>query len=629
MSAEKTLTTQPFRIGSTSIGSTSDSSFIDTLIHQARHLDLSSQRDWHVLLHYTPNTLQAGVTSLVDDPNFFLAEQGRHSPQAELNATLTALFHPQKQRDKAHPCRFPARRAFLIRALNINTRSLPTPSCPQLYKWMHKFKAKQLSIVFPVSSLNSPASLFGHTFLRFDQSETHKTDLLAWTANFAAKTSKERGLSYAAKGVLGLFPGKFSLTPYYQQVKTYSDIDKRDIWEYELNFTQAEINALLLHLWELMPVYFDYYFIDENCSYQLLSLLEAARPRLMLSDKFQWDATPAETIRAVTNSPGLLKRVNFRPSQQRIIKQRAHDLTPSDKKIAQGLADGLLTLDDAALKKKSHHQSAKIIELAIEHLNYRQPKSKSQRSLVHALSLARSNIPIESPPLQVPTPAYRPDQGHRSRRIASHYGYDHSPYIDLSFRWAYHDLQDSSKGFPSGAQLVFFQPRLRYYPDQAHLKLESVDFINIISAPLDNDLTRPFSWQTSAALTRYTLGNTRSTLLGDFKVGVGKSYALSENTRLSLFANSLLQVGAKRPHNSAWGFGSEAFAQTSISEKWQTKIYAQITQYTQPTTQISYKYGANVRFTVNDKHAISGEVKRERTFGHSQLTRQISWLMYF
>ena len=37
---------------------------------------------------------------------------------------------------------------------------------------------------------------------------------------------------------------------------------------------------MLKHLWELQGIAFDYYYFDENCSWQLLGLLEVARPSL-------------------------------------------------------------------------------------------------------------------------------------------------------------------------------------------------------------------------------------------------------------------------------------------------------------------------------------------------------------
>src|SRR5690606_9684896 len=101
----------------------------------------------------------------------------------------------------------------------------------------------------------------------------------------AAETDETNGVVFAAKGLFGGYPGLFSITPYYEKVKEYNDLENRDIWEYELAFTPAETRRLLEHAWELGQVNFDYYFLSENCSYQLVALMDVARPGRHLADR--------------------------------------------------------------------------------------------------------------------------------------------------------------------------------------------------------------------------------------------------------------------------------------------------------------------------------------------------------
>lgn len=62
-------------------------------------------------------------------------------------------------------------------------------------------------------------------------------------------------------------------------------MDFRDIWEYDLAFSQEEMDRMLLHVWELFFTNFDYY-IKENFSYHLLSLIEAAKPDVYPQDNY-------------------------------------------------------------------------------------------------------------------------------------------------------------------------------------------------------------------------------------------------------------------------------------------------------------------------------------------------------
>ncbi|NIQ93400.1 MAG: hypothetical protein GWN87_03725, partial [Desulfuromonadales bacterium] len=64
----------------------------DQLARQADSLKLSEKRYWHTLLHYRPSW--RGLRSLIDDPEFFLAENGKRRPDEELAATLGGFLEP-------------------------------------------------------------------------------------------------------------------------------------------------------------------------------------------------------------------------------------------------------------------------------------------------------------------------------------------------------------------------------------------------------------------------------------------------------------------------------------------------------------------------------------------------------
>src|SRR5262245_20079466 len=70
----------------------SDDPYLRELVEQATVSRLADDREWHVLLHYQPNLFGKGVTSMQDDPGFFMAPTGMTDPQAELAATLAQFF---------------------------------------------------------------------------------------------------------------------------------------------------------------------------------------------------------------------------------------------------------------------------------------------------------------------------------------------------------------------------------------------------------------------------------------------------------------------------------------------------------------------------------------------------------
>jgi len=93
-------------------------------------------------------------------------------------------------------------------------------------------------------------------------------------------------------------------------------MENRDVWNTSSispihNRSRADARL------ELGPIYFDYYFFDENCSYYLLELLETARPDLDLTSEFPLVGDPVRYVREVVKQKGLVKRTVYRPSNAR------------------------------------------------------------------------------------------------------------------------------------------------------------------------------------------------------------------------------------------------------------------------------------------------------------------------
>jgi hypothetical protein len=294
-----------------------ESGYLSQLLERAHRERLEERPEWRALLHYKPLRIAQGFESQVDADSFFLSPQGKNDPRAELDATLAGFFETNaREPEKSPQCEFVARYHWLKESLAFDPARLPELPCRQFRRWFEEMNPAGLTLVFPAAYMNNPASMFGHTLLRIDMpGEDAETRLLAYSINYAADTNQQRGVPFAFKGLFGLYHGRFSITPYYAAVKAYGDIENRDIWEYGLNLTTEEICQLLRHVWEMRSAWFDYYFLDENCSYHLLSLLETARPGLKLTDRFHWWAIPSETVRAVAEAGLLEETPRFRPAR--------------------------------------------------------------------------------------------------------------------------------------------------------------------------------------------------------------------------------------------------------------------------------------------------------------------------
>ena len=107
-----------------------DSPYLTFLLESARQKELYKDRYWHTLLHYKKGPF--GLRSLIDDPKFFLSEEGKHNPEAELEAMIRSFFQEVDDESKHPVCKFIARTTWLKEKLNLNGGTFQIVACPPL-----------------------------------------------------------------------------------------------------------------------------------------------------------------------------------------------------------------------------------------------------------------------------------------------------------------------------------------------------------------------------------------------------------------------------------------------------------------------------------------------------------------
>lgn len=490
---------------------------VEKLLAQARQDQLSASPTWLALLHYQ-HTLLGVYESQADGAEFFLAETGKTDPAAELEADLKAFLRPSGQNHAQ--CRFPARWFWLKQQLSIADDH--DVSCPKLQRWLDKADSDQLTLVFPAMYLNNPGSSFGHTFIRFDKSGSPV--LLSYTLNYAAKTEGDNFLSYAYKGLSGGYNGIFAIRAYFETVQIYTDIENRDIWEYRLDYTQAEIQQLLRHIWEVTDTRFDYYFLGENCSYRLLTLLDAVRPEPALSsiENFPVYAIPVDTVRVLDDN-GLIVDKQFRPSLASKI-DFAHAASPDDfNQLSIQLAENEIGLDTIDLKISDETERAKLLEQTYDLLQFR---GKSDSQLAQQILSKRSRLPeTVSPEYEAQTP----ESGHDSVLAAvgggEIRGHD---VIQLQLRGSFHSLLDDPAGYVTGAEITSFDTRVSWSREKNKLQLEHFTFLSVTALAPMKSWNKPLSWKANISVERTALNATDSALAFVTSGGAGATVKLGE-----------------------------------------------------------------------------------------------------
>ncbi|HBY84467.1 MAG TPA: hypothetical protein DEO86_01195, partial [Colwellia sp.] len=358
--------------------------------HYENTAQLAKTEQWRALLHINMQTEGSALESYVDDASFFLATDGSINPENELIATIAAL----KVQDDIQ-CRFPARTLFLLDNIEGLVKEVEPFICQEYLDWRTKLNTSKVVLVFASAQLNSPSSMYGHTFLRFDPDNVEQgSTYLSYALNFGATvTEGETGFLYAAKGLTGGYPGNFSANPYFEKIKEYNRLENRDLWEYELNLTQEEIDTMLAHVWELQGINFEYFFFDENCSFRLLELLDVARPGLYLAKNFPVTAMPLDTVRVVQESDLIIK-TNYRPSILTELKAQLAMLNDEESELALALSQDIEVLNSAQFLKLGKEQQQAVVDSAYRYLRYQntfngRPKETTRRSF---LLLRRLNV---------------------------------------------------------------------------------------------------------------------------------------------------------------------------------------------------------------------------------------------
>ncbi|HJV10689.1 MAG TPA: DUF4105 domain-containing protein [Burkholderiales bacterium] len=532
-------------------------------------------------MHYVANLIAPGVHGLVDSRDFYNAPEGKNDPQAELEGTLRAFFFEAEETDEVqHPqCRFPARYAWLATELGFDERRMPRPQCRRYREWRSALDAKQLTLVFASAYLNNPGSMYGHTLLRVDAADQdERTRLLAYSISFAADTNETNGIIFAVKGLFGGYPGVFAMLPYYVKVREYSDLENRDLWEYELNLSPEELERVLRHAWELLPAYFEYYFFDENCSYHLLALLQVARPDLELTAPFRLWALPVDTVRVLTDQPGLVKRIVYRPARSTIIAERLARMQAEDRRMARDLGRGRLNADDAALRALPPERAARAIEAGYDYLNYRRTTGTSEvkdgGALARDLLVARSQIDAPSQTPRIETPV-RPDEGHRTARISAGAGRrDQQDFLELGVRPTYHDIVDDDAGYIGGAQIEFFHLRGRRYAGSS-ARIESFIPVDIFSLSTRDEFFQPKTWRLAAGWQRSVTRSGAEPLAVAADGALGGAWRVGRKGRFYATAEGAARAHEQFEKGYTIGVGARIGALIDPAPRWRVHAYAQ------------------------------------------------------
>ena len=449
---------------------------------------LSKQPQWHRLLHFKNGK------SEIDDTRFFFADEGKTNPQAELQASIDQLIADKSDDENSTLCRYPSRSHWILEQIPTLKEKIKIPQCKALNQELKELGAKHVTLILASAHINSPASAFGHTFLRIDNNPN--TPLLSYAVNYAAQTTEDNGFVYAYQGLFGGYKGRYSIDPYYKKLKEYSDLEQRDVWEYTLDLTQAQIDRMVLHIFEIRHFYADYFFLSENCSYNLLWLIEVAKEQSILIKQFTHKAIPIDTLRAVV-SQGLIKKELYRPSKRKEILALSRPIQNNNSALKFAQSDDY---NLSQIKNLTKEEKIASLELATALLKIKRSDNKIDKKeyLSKFLKILRERSKLGKKEKEsIPKPS-SPKEGHLSSKASlSYMSHD---VIKARAKISYHDIYDNDDGYISGGYISFFDTSIAYR--EGKVELEEIDFLDIKSYAIQDAIFKPISWQVAVGAKR-------------------------------------------------------------------------------------------------------------------------------
>lgn len=491
--------------------------------------ELARSEGWQRLLHYKTHVF-GGWKSSVDGEGFFLSPNGSEDPEAELLATIQALESGGGTYGKLQQpigCAFPLRKAYLEEKLG---KKFPSEPCPDFEEYLAKLDPAGVSLVFATAYPNNPASMFGHSFLKVNSKRNKgQLPLLDWSLNYAAMVPPEENpFAFAYFGLAGGYAGQFALVPYYAKIEEYGYSEGRDIWEFDLALDEAQRLRLIQAVWEIETnSHFYYYFFDENCSYQVLTLLEVVRPDWDISGYFV-HMIPGESVKKVTEIPGAISAVRMRPSLERRLQGSVRALSPAERaEFDQARVKGPGQLGGRPLGAYLFYLQAEKKRKSADWLPAEEAKLREALRLRAKSALSEENMELGGE-------RTRPDLSHGAYQLGIGPTMENTDGwkggAELSVRFAYHDLLDADPGFSPHSEVLFPNFRFRYSERTKKISLDEAELLSIVSLTPWNLVRKPFAWRTRAGYRRLLdlpCTNCRG-IHGE--VGVGSAISLQPET---------------------------------------------------------------------------------------------------
>ena len=457
---------------------------------------------WLKLMYYE-RSFFGHYKSDSEDPEFFLAKWGNISPRLELEASIDGFFY-EGEPDDSPECRFPERYRWLRETLKIPDSMSPPARCRKFEDWKAALDPEAASLVFIAGDLEGPADLFGNTLLRLRKRGADGDGKLDHAVTFAP-VREEPPLLRTVTGIFSGKEGKFSVLPYSARLNAYPGVANRDLWEFPLYMTQAELDRLLRHLWELNSASLRWRPVTRNASLQLLQLLDEARPGTDAAPRFHAWVLPLDTVRTALKKT-VAALPEWRPALWKTISWKREQLYMGETDSAFELVRGDQAAALTRLAEINPWHEAAVLEVASDYLDWnyysRRIGDAGLDYIGTPIRAARTSLHRQAVFTGKPDQPASPLETHDSLRVGAGIVSlkKNGQAYEFQGRIAAQDLLDDPGGYMPDSALETGAVRLRYGRRYNRLYVQDARLVHLLSLVPWDDWTRRPSRELSAGV---------------------------------------------------------------------------------------------------------------------------------
>ncbi|MGH1374390.1 MAG: DUF4105 domain-containing protein [Cellvibrionaceae bacterium] len=440
-------------------------------------IKLSDDPVWHLLIGFGYDK-----QSDIVDQGFYLDAHSNRTPLSELAATLNKFQDRASVGDNHPQCQYRGRYFWLRSKLDFSSLEIPVAACPGFSEFSDDGKLDSLSLIFATGYLGNPASYYGHMLLKLNTKNV-KEAIQDRAINYGARIpDNENMLLYIIKGLLGGYGSTFSAKEFYYYMHNYLDAEQRDMWEYELNLSEFQNNLLVGHLWEMIGVTHDYYFLNRNCAYRMAELLDLVLDESVNRPERPWDA-PQSILQRLSDiessNKNAVKAIHYIPSRQSVLYQKFIQLSEGEQSLVQALIESKRIADNKDFQRLAIANKIRLLDVLIEYYRFLYSAAELHKQPAYQDVLqVRLSLPEGIPHFSV-TSDREPHRGHKPSytSLGVVTTFDGRAERQIRLRPAYYDRLDFGPGHGKNGALSMLDLSLNLSHDS--LRLEELSLVSI------------------------------------------------------------------------------------------------------------------------------------------------------